>query len=549
MTSTIAQLSRLQRVAVVFARHGFADLVQRIGLTPVLGTVIVDEAEAALSTAERLRRAFEDLGPTFVKLGQLLSLREDIVPPEYVVEFKKLQDTAARIPFEDVRAAVERELGADPAALFESIEREPVGSASIAQVHRARTGDGRDVVVKVQRPGIDRMVESDIALLFLLAGLLERGFAEARVLNVTGLVQEFARSIREELDFTHEAGNCELFRRNFAGTPELVLPEIIWDTTTRRVLTMTHLDGIKLRRLDEIDARGLDRRKLAAMGLRIWLRMVFEHGFFHADIHGGNIFAMGDGPGDERIGLIDFGLVGRLSRALIDDAATLFIDLFARDYESLAQTYIRVADAPDDVDTAAFARDLERVIDPLLGRALKEIEAGPLVKALLDIAKRHRIRLPQDLILFFKSVVTLEGVGRELDPDFDFTGAARSFAGDLVARRYAPDRLLADAARLVRDLSELGRQLPHRLSAIVDQLERGKISVNLGVRDREYLLDRADRLGNRLAVSVVIAGALIGGSLVAAAEHANTAAGVAVYLTAGIMGVVFLISLLRGGRL
>lgn len=512
LNQTFKNIRRLQQIATVFASFGFAGIISEIGLDRLIMTR-QQRSEAGLSLPVRLRLAFEELGPSFVKLGQMLSLRPDLIPKEYANEFKKLQNEVAPAPLERILAQIKAEFDGPPDALFDSFNPVPIGAASIGQVHRATLSDGRAVVVKVQRPGVEQQVETDLSILFTIANLLDR-YGNMTVIDPVAIVDEFARSVRQELDFIHEAQNIETFRRNFRDDPEIVIPEVIWELTGKRVITMTYLDGVSLRQVEELKARGIDTRALGDLGLKTFLRMVFRDGFFHGDIHGGNLLAI-EG---QRLGLLDMGLAGRLDERLMQDVAGLFLALITRDYTALSRNYLRMATSKGEmVGVEAFARDLQRVLEPFLDLPLERINTADLLMNLADIAQRNRLQIPQDLLLLFRALISLESIGRELDPDFDPMAALSEFAKQIVIDRYAPDRLLMDLVVVLRDLADMGRDVPGQMATILHRMEEGKIGVDVRLRD-ETTLRALETQGWRIASAVTLAA---GGVMIALANTAD----------------------------
>lgn len=538
---TFKNIKRLQEIATVFVAHGFSEIVEDVGLARFVPTKEVDPDSKSRSVPTRLRMAFDELGPTFVKLGQMLSLRPDLIPADIAAELKKLQDKAHPLPFSEIRKQIEDEFQCEPELLFGEIEEQPLGQASIAQVHRSTLPDGRVVVVKVRRTGIESVIECDLSLLFTIAKLLDDYVPAVSVYNPIAIVDEFARVIRAELDFMQEAQHIDRFRKNFEGSPTIEIPEVFWDLSGRQVLTMSYLDGLPLSRIEAIRAAGYDTRAIAEAGAQAFLKMVFIDSYFHGDIHGGNVLVLKDG----RLGLLDFGVVGHLDSRLLRDVASLFLAILSRDFRTVARTTLSMSSGSSErhVSDEAFARDLEAVLEPLLGLALKDIQTGQVLDQLASVARRHGLQIPQDLMLLGRAMGSLEGLARELDPEFNVFEKLGEYAGPVIAERYKPERLMGDLVSGLRELADLSRDLPGQVQSLLRNAEQGHFAVEVKLRDKAvYAALR--RESYRLTSAVLLSGGAI--SLAIAHTRENSGAvgilGIALIL-AGAIG--FFISLLR----
>ncbi|RJO67345.1 MAG: AarF/ABC1/UbiB kinase family protein [Myxococcales bacterium] len=533
INQTFKNLKRVQRIGAVFASHGFKSVMDDIGLGRLIPFQTPREGTKKLSNAVRLRMAFEELGTTFVKLGQMLSVRPDLIPREYVEEFRKLQDQVAPLPVEDIRAEIRKEFDLAPEQIFDWFDASPIGSASIAQVHRARLPDGREMVVKVRRPGADKQVETDLSILFMIAAMLDHYTDLVTVVDPVAIVEEFASLIRAELDFIHEAQNIKRFAENFAGDEHVIVPEVAWEFTGKSVLTMSYLDGIPLSDAKRLDEKGYDKRTLARLGLDTFFKMVFTHGLFHGDVHGGNLLVMGP----DKLGVIDFGVAGSLDDRLMQEVGSIFISLVSRDFRALARHYLRLGHTSrEPVSPEVFARDLQRVIEPLMGLPLKEINSAELMMALAGVAQRHRVQLPPQLLLLFRAAVTLDGVGRELDPDFDVLSAASGYAKAVVIERYKPERLFVDFVTVMRDLTDLGRDMPSQLHGILKRAEEGGLVVDARLHDKTLLATIRREGWKRVAAILTGAGAVTLGIV-----HTSDSFGFA-----GLVGLMLLFAGLGG---
>jgi len=514
LLDTVKNTDRLRQIATVLAKHGFGELLSRTGL-PGFGPRAHGDGAPTSGFPVRLRRALQELGPSFVKLGQIVSTRPDLIPADVIVELKKLQDDVPPIPPAEVETALVEAFGDDPP--FSHFEREPLASASIGQAHVARlspevSGSGVevDVVVKLQRPGIKRTIERDLDLLHLLARLVERHIPESRVYSPIGLVSEFDRAIMAELDFTIEADNADKFARNFEGDATVRFPHIYRQASTNKVLTMERFFGAKI--YDFVDAGG-DAETIAKNALNAVARMIFEHGFFHADPHPGNIIMLGP-HNDPVIGMIDLGLVGRLSPDLRDKAIALMIAAVKADANSLADALLAMGRPKGRVDMQAFRAEVAVLSEKYLGRPISEIEVAALIRDLVQGAIKYEIDMPVELMMVGKALMTIEGIGKEIYPELDVVEVLRPYLLKLLWQRYSPERLSKDLLRGVTTLSSTAQSLPIQVNDILEDLRSGRLAVST----RDPLLPAAtDRLGRRIYASVSLAAFTLGGVALLAA--------------------------------
>lgn len=512
-------LGRYRQIASTLARHGLGWVVLQLGLGDLVpfhrGLLGHPRREAPYTRPEHFRMAMEDLGTVFIKLGQVLSTRPDLLPPEYVSEFARFQDAAPPVPYEEVAAVVEAELGAAPEALYAGFEPAPRAAASIGQVHAARLSDGTSVIVKVQRPGVEGIVEQDLAVLADLAHLAATRTALREYYDVEAWVEEFAYTLRNELDYTREGQNADRFRRDFAGEPTLYVPRVFWGLTSRRVLTLEEIRGIKISDLTTLHAAGLDRRRVAENSVRIMLAEVFEHGFFHADPHPGNFFVL---PG-EVIGLMDFGMVGRLDETLRATLLRLTLALTRQDIDRLVDELLALRVAPGAVQRPALKRDLDHLVARYADRPIAEWAAGQAFHEVMAIAFRHRLQLPTDLTLLAKVIAMSEGLGAQLDPDFKLLAFAEPVLRRFWIEHRAPAYLARQVVQGAVDLVDLGVDLPQRLRRLLNQVERGEIGVTARHEGLDRALGELNRLANRLAMSILTAALIVGLGLLMLVYH------------------------------
>jgi ubiquinone biosynthesis protein len=553
--SSLRDLSRLYGIASVLVRYGFGDLVRRMGLADFLekaGRALHwDDAHdyAHLPPPARVRHALEALGPTFVKLGQVLATRVDLFEPEWIAEFALLQDHALPAPAQAILAQLTEDLGGPPDELFSQFDPEPVAAASLAQVYGARLLDGRAVVVKVRRPGIRPLVEADLRLLQRLAEAAEARSPALRAIQPRRLVREFSQSLRREMDFVSEARQARRVAENFAGyaddigppsgapegaapaLPPIVIPRVLWEC--ERVCIQERVEGIPGTRLDQVDAAGLDRRILARRGARAVLKMIIEDGFFHADPHPGNLFYL---PG-HRIAFIDFGMVGRLDEQRRRQLVGLLLGLAKLDAPSVAGIVMDWA-ATDLLDEEALERDIDSFIDHYHGVPLGDLQFGAMLNEVVAILRQHHLALPSDLSLLIKAFITLEGMGRELDPGFDMAGQALPMLERAVRQQYAPQEVLRRGWRSAREALALLAGLPGDLTRLLRAARRGRLEIHIDVPDVKDLGHQLDRAVSRLVVGVVVAALIIGSSIVMTVPGGPELMGLPLFGLMGFAGAV-----------
>ena len=553
---TVRDLGRLQEIAGVLIRYGFGDMVRRIGMSAALertGRMLHwddPEAMAHMAPPERVRCALQDLGPTFVKLGQVMATRVDLLTPEWTTELGKLQNAVPALPFAQVRPQLVEDLGADPEAVFERLEETPLAAASLAQTHRAWLADGSAVVLKVRRPGIRDTVEADLRLMARLAEIVEERAPDLRRYHPAEVVQQFSASLRRELDFAAEGRNAERIAANFAGHDEVVVPQVYWEWTSERLNVQECLQGIAGTDLAAVDAAGLDRAQLAATGAGIVLKMVLEDGFFHADPHPGNIFYLPDG----RIGVIDFGMVGRVSEQRRLQIVQLLHGLVERESAPVADVLMEWGEGGGEVDEARLQADVGAFVDQYRGVPLKDLHMGLMLTDVTTILRDNGLSLPPDLALMIKAFLTLEGMGRQLDPDFDMAGAARPFLQRVVLQRYSPRTLLKRGRRTALDAMELVGDLPRELRRLLRTARRGRLHMQVEVTSLKAFGEQVDRAANRLTMGVITAALVVGSSIVMNSAGGGVssrwllALGVLGFVGAGLIGLWILLSIWRSGR-
>ncbi len=554
LAQTYRSIGRLREIALILSRHGFNQILEAVGLGRLLPLSRRFHGRSGLvgdiPVPVQVRMALEDLGPSFIKLGQMLATRPDLVPPDFVEEFRKLQDRVPPFSFEQARAIVEEEVGAPMAEVFAEVDPEPLAAGSIAQAHRARLPDGTRLVLKVQRPGIERTVSHDLSALYLLVGLIERYIPESRSLNLRGIVDEFSRVIRREMDFFLEAANTERFRQNFEGFEGIVVPGVVWELTTKRLLALESIDGTPVDDVDALRGRGVDPTALSRVAARAFLKQVFDDGLFHGDLHGGNLLVTPKGD----LAFLDFGAVGYLSEDVQEGLGQLFVALISRDYAGLAEGYVRMGALDDTVDLRSFQRDLREMIEPYYGRPLRDLRIGEILRQASEIAISHRIRIPPDLVLLARSTLTVEGVTRILDPDFLILDEATPYARKLLLHRLDPRRQARLAYRTARDVRDFVRAVPAQLTRLLQRMLEGKFAVDFVHQGYEPMMLEMDRSSNRVSFSLIISALIIGSSLIVLSGKGPLlwefpVFGILGFLLAGVLGFGLAIAILRSGKL
>jgi ubiquinone biosynthesis protein len=553
---TYRHLNRYRQILTVLFKYGFGDLLELLKIDQYIevGLQMISRNRGArverLTRPQRLRMAFEELGPTYIKLGQILSTRPDLIPLDFIQELSKLQDDVPAFPYKDVCKVVESEFGRPPEALFDSLEKEPQASASIGQVHRAVLKDGESVAVKFQRPGIRKIIEVDLEIMLHLATLAEHHIEELALHRPVKIVDEFARTLEKEIDYKIEATNMERCARQFLDDPYVYIPKVYREVTSSRVLTAEFVEGIKISDIDGLESAGLDRKLITARGADLVLEQVFEHGFFHADPHPGNIFALPNNV----ICLIDFGMVGVVDRQTRNNFVDLLDSIVHQNEIQAAEVLLKLTYWDEEPDRRLLEREVADFMGRHLYKPLKEIELGKLLQQLLEVAGDFRLRIPPDLFLMIKALGTVEGVGRMLDPDFDMIAQATPFIAKVKLERYTPERIAEDIFDLSARLMQFLRQFPKELLDITQIIRQQKLSLRIEHRGLETMLVTHDRISNRISFSILIAALIIGSALIVISEtppliYGISLIGILLFLAAAMMGIWLLVAILKKGKL
>jgi len=548
-------VGRLREISTVLARHGFFPLMERLHLSKLvsvplrlMGRKITREKEE-LSEPTRARLAMEELGPTFIKFGQILSTRPDVVPHDFIIEFLKLQDSVKPFPFKDAVKVIEAQFGLPVSELFSSMEETPVAAASVAQVHKAVTRDGQEVMVKVQRPGIDKTIETDIAILGYLARLAEKYMPESRLYDPPGIVEEFSAVIRREMDFTLEASYMEKFRENFSGDGRVMVPKVFWECTGKKVLTMERVAGIKVDKVASLKEAGIDTEEVAHVIADVFFKQVFEFGLFHGDLHSGNIFVVSQ----DRIALVDFGIVGRIGQEMKQNLADILIGLATQDFDLTIKVYQRMGILPEGIDRASFEREYYDIILHYFGRPFKYVKIGELLLDYIRLAARYDITLPRELLLFDKCIIELEGLAKVLYPDVNLLDESEPYARKLYVERFTPSAFADRALSAAGEYKDFLIDFPSRADRIMKKIGDDKLRIEFLHRGLEDFMGEMDRSSNRLTFAVIVAALIIGSSMVMAAEAAPkvfglSALGLLGFIIASVLGFWLAVQILRSGK-
>ncbi|MEK6560436.1 MAG: AarF/ABC1/UbiB kinase family protein [Nitrospirota bacterium] len=546
-------LQRVRFILNTLIKYGFGYIIERLNLQGYvsLGKRIfrtTDREVIPRNTAERFRLVLEELGPTFIKFGQILSLRRDILSEEFVQELQKLQDSVPPFPVEQAREEIFSEFGKHVEKLYSYFDDKPLAAASIGQVHRARLLDGRDVVVKIQRPGIKGTIETDISILLTLARLINRYIPEAKLYDPVGMVEEFSQSIRKELDFRIEGRSADRFRTMFEDSKSVFIPEVLWEISGCHILTIEYAPG---KRITETDGDALYRHTLAKLFSDSYLVQIFEHGFFHADPHPGNVFVLDDG----RICFHDFGIMGRLDDEMMDNLAGLFLAVIDKDIVRLMDIYLETGIVIGEFDQKALKKDMREFMEGYYDVPLKDFSFAEFVNGLISLGRRHHVKIPTDMLLFGKAFMTVESIVRTLDPEFNLVENMRPYTQQLLRKKlFEPARIYRDMVKIGLEMSSLLRGLPRELHHIFKRIREGRIEIEVRHEKLEGLEQHIDKASNRLSFSLIIASIIVGSSIIMQTQIGPLLLGypligVVGYLVAGFLGLWLVWAIIRSGRL
>ena len=547
----LRNLGRTSEIVTVLLNHGFGDLVDRIGLRNFwyrwrrLFSRKPAEPVRHLKLVERVRLTLESLGPTYIKFGQVMSTRPDLVPPGMLAELQRLQENVPPFSSEEAVERVERELGRPLAELFESFDRIPLAAGSLGQVHRAVTFDGIPVAVKVRRPGAVRNVERDLSLMHEIAVLIERNIAEARIFDPVGLVNHFARTIRRELNFAREGRTMDEFRRLFQQDATLYVPEVFWELTTEAVLTMGFIDGMRIDEVVQQVSIGFAPADVAANGARIFMKQAFEFGVFHGDPHPGNIRILRDGT----ICLLDYGMVGMLDERIREQLIDLLLAVSQKNVDAAVKLVLQLGEPHREIDRPLLQVDVRDFVVNYYGIELDRLNVGRMLSDFVGILSNHGIRCPGSLMLLIRALVTLEGIGRSLDPAFNLASHLLPFVERLVRARYHPSRLAERMWHESKQMLEFAHDIPRHINRTLRKLSEDDLRIQLEHRNLDHFILELERSSNRIAVGMVVAALIVASALILAGKVSSVWISVPMYVLSSLLAVWLIFGIFRSGRL
>ncbi|MBF0472515.1 MAG: AarF/ABC1/UbiB kinase family protein [Nitrospirae bacterium] len=558
LRKTYRNINRIRQILNVFVKHGFGQFIELLNLhkfIPFRKRLKLSSEEELMETTipERLRLVFEELGPSFIKLAQVLASRPDLISDRYADEFEKLQDEASPFPFEAVKIIFEQDTGLKIDEVFSSIEKIPAAAASIAQVHFAELKDGSQVVLKVQRPNISHMIENDISIMSIIVELMVKYIPETEFFNPKGIVNEYEKTIKKELNFLEEARNIERFHTNFHDDPEVKIPKLYKDLTTSRVIVMERIVGIKIDDLEKMKETGIDMPLTARRLIKIYFKMMLEHGFFHADPHPGNIFVMADG----RIGIVDFGIVGWLSVEVMDGIAGVFLALVNKDFSSLFEQFIELGMITDETDydktKREFMADVTEFLTPMYDMPLADINYVEYLNTITHLALKHKVKVPSSILMVNKCNMIIDGLVRRLDSTFNFITVAAPYASKIMRRKYDFKRVYGKVEKNFSELSDSFINIPKQTRMLLRRLLRDEFNIRVLPIGLERFQRDIDRSTNRLSFSIVVASIIMSSSVLALSGiggkiFSMPALGTFGFVVSFILGVWLLLSILRSGR-
>ncbi len=555
---TYKNIRRFQQILGVIIKYGFGDILDRLKIESsiergkqILRIAPKEAAPEVLTTPMRIRMAMEELGPTFIKLGQILSTRPDLVPADYVQEFQRLQDQVPGFSFETVKEILSDAWGQNPSEVLRSLDQEPLAAASISQVHRATLADGTEVIVKVRRPGIERVVKADIDILFYLAHQLERHFPDFGIANPVEVVREFEKTLLREMDFTYERNHLTRFYEAFANDPHIVVPQAYWELCTKRVLVEQYLEGVKVTELDESsDLLRSDRLFLARKGCEAILRQILDLGLFHGDPHPGNVLIMGH----DRIGFLDFGIVGRLDPQTREAIVLLLSAIIKRDLDRFVRNLLVIGKPLAAFDRRSFRNDALLFIDTYSGLGKHRLEVGKMLAQFLELLRLYKIQLPSDLVLLIKSIITIEGVGLILYPPYNIMETLEPYVTRLINRQLLPTELAGRLGRYAEETLFFAKRIPEDFGEALRQIRENKLEIGFRHRGLDSLAATMERAANRLALAIFAGALILGSSLIIRYRIGPVFRGISIpgvigFVLAFFIGLWVVIGILRSRRL
>lgn len=549
----IEYLKRYRNILGIMLKYGFGHIVEKLnieyyfeyGERIFFGKGEVNHEKQKLKGPERLRLVFEELGPTFIKFGQILSTRADMLPIDYIKELEKLQDGVEPVDFAYIEKIIEESYGKPKEEVFKYVAEKSLGSASIAQVHRAILKSGEEIVLKVKKPGIDHIIELDTAILYNIAMIIEKRIPELEYYNPVKIVNEFSATIRRELDFTREGRNNDIVRTNFRAEKDFIVPKIYWEYTTKNILAMEYILGETLSEFMEKSDKN-SRKDFATRGANIFLKQILEDGFFHADPHPGNIFIVNK----KEIAFIDYGMVGILDEESQENLAEILAGVVLRDSEKILAGFEKFGSLPDELNRKALKAEINELLDKYYNVTLKNINIGKLMDELYQVVIRHKIYIPATFFLVGKTLMTIDGIARTLYPDFDMAEISKPFVKKLLLRRFSPEKLFNKFKSVFEMYKKIGENIPIDISQLLNKIKKDKLQIEIRSRDITDFGRTIDRVINRLSASIIIAGILIGSSMLINSQvgykiQGYSIIGISGYIFAAAFGIFLVIDIMR----
>ncbi|MCH9654530.1 MAG: AarF/ABC1/UbiB kinase family protein [Planctomycetes bacterium] len=531
--------------------YGFDDLVDQLGLRRYLrwGRRLLfwkrSEPEVKLTRAKRIRLALESLGVTFIKFGQVVSTRPDLVPRDVVRELSKLQESVPSFPSDVAIKIVERELEGSIDTLFAAFDHQPLAAGSLGQVHRARLHDGTELVVKIKRPDIDRVIEQDLSLMYELATMIERHFPDAEIFDPVGLVNQFSRTIHRELQFMREARSTDEFYRLFQDDATLYVPKIYWELTQGDIITMEYIDGYRIDNENELKNLPISAHEVAANGARIFMKMTFEFGIFHADPHPGNFRVMPDGS----ICLIDYGMIGVIEEERRDLLIDMLLNVARKDTTRLVEVVLNIGKTKRDVDHQLLRADLRDFIGNYYGIPLDQIKVGVMLTDFINILAIHRIRCPVDIMLLIRALITLEGVASHIAPDLNIAQEMEPYVYKISSERYHPRAIASRMWTEARSLTKVMHDLPEQIGRTLGKLSDDELRIHLEHKGIDHLTTEMDRSGNRLAIGMVMSALILASAITISSDSRLVYVSIPIFMMSSLLGIWLIYGVFRSGRL
>ncbi|MDF1745431.1 MAG: AarF/ABC1/UbiB kinase family protein [Gimesia sp.] len=547
----LRNLRRSREIVTVLMNYGFDDLVDQLGLRRYLrwGRRLLfwkrSEPEVKLTRAKRIRLALESLGVTFIKFGQVVSTRPDLVPRDVVRELSKLQESVPSFPSDVAIKIVERELEGSIDTLFAAFDHQPLAAGSLGQVHRARLHDGTELVVKIKRPDIDRVIEQDLSLMYELATMIERHFPDAEIFDPVGLVNQFSRTIHRELQFMREARSTDEFYRLFQDDATLYVPKIYWELTQGDIITMEYIDGYRIDNENELKNLPISAHEVAANGARIFMKMTFEFGIFHADPHPGNFRVMPDGS----ICLIDYGMIGVLEEERRDLLIDMLLNVARKDTTRLVEVVLNIGKTKRDVDHQLLRADLRDFIGNYYGIPLDQIKVGVMLTDFINILAIHRIRCPVDIMLLIRALITLEGVASHIAPDLNIAQEMEPYVYKISSERYHPRAIASRMWTEARSLTKVMHDLPEQIGRTLGKLSDDELRIHLEHKGIDHLTTEMDRSGNRLAIGMVMSALILASAITISSDSRLVYVSIPIFMMSSLLGIWLIYGVFRSGRL